>query len=143
MPNNPNRKGGRGKKHKTLSRSQLTAKYWEPVKMEMRQYIRRHGKGAAAFLAKSVGIANSQVHRYTCAKCEHDAEPSYSVACAIVEFLNDNPTPPVEKREGKWTRHRKGCTHKMRHRITHILRASRRVAEVLPPFSLIESRLRK
>lgn len=39
-------------------------------------------------VAEFIGCSQSQVHRWICPVCEHDAEPSFSVGMAIIEFLD-------------------------------------------------------
>lgn len=73
-------------------------RHWLEVKEALRAYVydvtlppplvmhRGHLKKVADF----IGCESSQVHRWICPVCEHDAEPSFSIGMAIVEFLDEN-----------------------------------------------------
>lgn len=40
-------------------------------------------------IAKHLNVKASQVHRWSCPICEHDAEPKYSLACALKAYLSN------------------------------------------------------
>lgn len=96
----------------TPARLANSVKYWEPIKLRIRDFLERGGKGAAAFMARKLGVDNSQIHRWSCAKCEHDAEPVYSTGIAILLFLNEYEHLRNIKEEigPRKPTHRKGCS---------------------------------
>lgn len=61
---------------------------WGPVREALREHLRRAGKGAASTLAHTLGVAPSQVHRWTCPVCEHDQEPKFSMGIAILSYIS-------------------------------------------------------
>lgn len=92
-------------------RSKQRELYWEPIKQALQAYLKKNGKGAARYLAKRLGVAGSQIHRFSCPICEHDAMPAISTALELVIALDE----PFQK-QSHTPRHRKGCTKEMRER---------------------------
>lgn len=71
----------------TEARRELRERTWRPIALRLRDFIRRGGLGTQSAIARRVGCEPSQIHRYTCPVCEHDAEPTYSTGKAFEEIL--------------------------------------------------------
>lgn len=71
----------------TPKRLSMRKRYWHPLRTRLLHFLSEK-KGNARYLAKSLPIADSQLHRFTCPICEHDQEPAYSTACAISDWLH-------------------------------------------------------
>lgn len=114
------------------------ADVWHPLKKRMQTYLEKAGASAAIRLARALGCHSSQVHRWTCPVCEHDAEPTYSTGIKIIEFLdawdkNGQPKaiPSPSINVGRWVKHRKGNPKSQR-----IKADTRNVLNALLPKSL-------
>lgn len=81
-------KDGKQRKGKgTISAQRLMFRnlFWIPLRDQLREWYKIKGNGIE--IARIVGISPSQVHRYTCPVCEHDQEPPFSTAMAIMVAL--------------------------------------------------------
>lgn len=78
----------------TEARRTLREKHWEPIKNRLRRFLVAGGAGTQSAIARRLGCEASQVHRYTCPVCEHDAEPTYSTGKAFEEILNQWEVAP-------------------------------------------------
>lgn len=65
---------------------------WKALRLRLRQHLKFSLSGEKSKIARFLGVHPSQVHRWTCAVCEHDTEPPYSLGKAIESYL-DNPDP--------------------------------------------------
>lgn len=59
--------------------------WWEPIKKRLRRHF--DIPGAKHRMAQVTGIADSQLHCFTCPDCEHNQEPCFSVGMVIVQYL--------------------------------------------------------
>lgn len=83
--NNPHTK--RLKHHVRAARLPLKNLFWIPVRKALQSYLKQYGRGASARIVKAIGCTPSDPHRWTCPKCEHYVEPSFSVGMSILFFL--------------------------------------------------------
>lgn len=80
----------------TPQRQQWRNQYWHTLRQKLREHLAAFPKGEAVRLAKHLNIATSHIHRWSCPKCEHNAEPKYSLACALAAYLTSPPLTPDE-----------------------------------------------
>ena len=80
-----------GRKRTIMTGGRLHARnqYWHPLRDRLCKYIQAKS-GNQRKIAKALDLSDSQLHRYTCPKCEHDAEPTYSVGKALEQYLSEN-----------------------------------------------------
>lgn len=71
----------------TARRYELRETLWKAVSRAARKYIEEGGTGTARLLAQTLGVSDSQIHRFTCPVCEHDQEPTFSIAMGILLHL--------------------------------------------------------
>lgn len=74
------------------------AKYWEPIRQRLLAYFQA-AHGNKRRMAKATGIADSQLHTYTCPICEHNTEPSYSIAMVCLAYIEEQEAAATEKKE--------------------------------------------
>lgn len=74
----------------TLARFQQHQTFWVTLRQTLRDHLSSAGHGAAIRMAQSTGIDPSQIHRWTCADCEHNQEPTFSQGMAILMYLSCN-----------------------------------------------------
>lgn len=77
----------KGKATITERRLELRNLTWKLLQKELQIYLKQSPRGAAAKMAKAIGIQNSQIHRYTCPVCEHEQEPVFSIGVALALYL--------------------------------------------------------
>lgn len=96
----------------TAARYNLKETVWTKVKTMLQLFLETYGEGAQTEIANAVGVHSSQIHRFSCPRCEHNQEPSFSVGMAILYFLAERMTSPVldglatlqtEEKEDSWT----------------------------------------
>lgn len=75
-------KDRRGKTVASLRRYEFRQMFWIPLRDELRLWCAV--PNMKSNIARMVGVSPSQIHRYTCPKCEHDQEPPFSTAMAIM-----------------------------------------------------------
>lgn len=87
--------------HASLSpkRHTIRNQFWIPIKERLRAHIKGTPHGEIAIIAKQVKVSSSQIHRYQCPKCEHDAEPVYHVGRAIEHYLDNYQYPILSPSE--------------------------------------------
>lgn len=77
----------KGKATHTAERMRWTIHFWRKLRRRLRVHIQREPIGAATHIAKSLGVSDSQIHRWACSKCNHDNEPSFSIGMALLLYL--------------------------------------------------------
>lgn len=82
-----NGKPRKGKATITERRLFLRTLTWKLLQQELQAYLKNAPKGAAARMARTIGIQPSQIHRYTCPVCEHEQEPVFSIGVALALYL--------------------------------------------------------
>lgn len=76
---------------RTAKRLALQDIYLQPLRIRLQIHIATHPKGETTRIAQYIGVRSSQVHRWTCPKCEHDAEMPYSLGMALNQYLVSFP----------------------------------------------------
>lgn len=87
------------------SRKDRREQHWYPLRDRLRRYLELAGHGAQKFLADRLGVNSSQIHRFSCPKCEHDAEPTYALGVAmdlILRKWEDRPFHFFTKQNRKY-----------------------------------------
>jgi hypothetical protein len=74
-----------GRTTHTEARLAMRDKWWEPIKRMMQQHFLI--LGAKRRMSQATGIADSQLHCYSCDDCEHNQEPTFSTGMQIVTYL--------------------------------------------------------
>lgn len=59
--------------------------FWNPLKQMLLEHFKIHG--AKRRMSATTGIADSQLHVYTCPECEHDVEPCFSIGISLMLYL--------------------------------------------------------
>ena len=86
----------KGKANITHRRLYLRTVAWNPLKKALQEHLKNQPKqGEAKRIARALGINASQVHRFTCPKCEHDQEPTFSIGFALAIYLAREKLQPV------------------------------------------------
>jgi len=85
----------KGKANITERRLYLRTIAWVPIKTKLQQHLKQAGYGEAKRVARALGINASQIHRFTCPKCEHDQEPTFSIGFALALYLAQQKLQPV------------------------------------------------
>lgn len=75
---------------------------WIPLRTRLRKHI-KNKTGEQARIARVCGVSQSTIHRYLCNKCEHDQEPSYSLGCALLIYLEICNVAKIEAKIQKET----------------------------------------
>lgn len=85
----------KGKANITAKRYQLRQIAWNKLKLAMQIHLATSPKGEAKRMARACGINASQIHRFTCPKCEHDQEPAFTVGFTLFLYLTRERHQPV------------------------------------------------
>lgn len=70
----------------TATRLAYREMFWEPLRKRLLTHFETYG--AKYEMTKATGISSAQLHCYTCPDCQHNTEPSFSLAMAIWTYLN-------------------------------------------------------
>lgn len=60
---------------------------WAKVRLALQKHLEGKPHGEMARIARYVGVANSQIHRWSCPVCEHNQEPSFTLGLAVMFYL--------------------------------------------------------
>jgi hypothetical protein len=74
----------------TEARLRMRHQGWDRVKHLLRSYLRDSPQGEQRRMAQTIGIADSQLHRFSCETCEHDQEPSFTIGLAILLYISQS-----------------------------------------------------
>lgn len=85
----------KGKANITHARYILRKRFWIPVKTLLQAHLAQSPKGEAKRMARACGINASQIHRFTCPKCEHDQEPCFTIGAALLLYMGCQLAYPV------------------------------------------------
>lgn len=76
----------KGKCNITHTRLYLRDHLWASARFRLRVFLKARS-GEQSRMARVLGISDSQIHRYSCPRCEHDQEPSFSIGVAILLYI--------------------------------------------------------
>jgi hypothetical protein len=87
-------------KTRTSKRHYFRGIFWGYVKAALRNYLKGPNAqpGRQSEMARALGLQPSQLHRFSCPRCEHDQEPTFSVGMAVLAYLYlKQAMPPVSE----------------------------------------------